>query len=392
MLMPMMVPMFLPAVAGIIARGAAVLGRFAVGAGRAIASAGGGKLGASIGKAAQRAGVAMQRGAQTSTGSGARRGFGGGLGGNPFGQAGGGSGKRRPVVQRQGGARRRGRGRKSVSFSPAKRRQFRQQMRYGIRRNNVASFVQNLFGRQSSAGKIAQHFIQPLEQGSGGRSGFGGGGGKGIQMAVDPIQLGKDVSVAFANVTKSIVTLPKLIKDWGASLIESKRHLGEFNATYAIAVGRLDIGRRARNVQLGAATGGSFRSLTQSQNRLEEKLLPYQIQTANGINKVVTVLQEIAIAGTTTAEQASNLSPILLTLKTMSKFFNLGGDGAGIDNNPLADFAGAMARGNFTRRVRPPMPGMPLDPAAGGGAMAGGGGAGGGPREARGGRGGGFGV
>lgn len=380
-----MVPMFLPVIAGLIARGAAVLGRFAVGAGRAIASKGG-AIGRSVGKAAQRAGVSIQQGARQSRRAGL-------FGTSPFatGQA--------PVTGRRrgGGGIRRQRRRRSVSFGQAWSRSVRRGARTAITRQRSGSgsrFMQNLFSQKSILGRVTQNF---------GSAQANFKAGNNIDGAVDSLKVVGDVARPLAKGLAvltggaaaagiALATFPKLISSWGASIIESKRALGEFNATYAIASGRLDIARLRRNVQLGAATGGNFRALTQTQSRLEEKLLPYQIASANALFKVVTLLEEIAITGVTLVEQSSNFSPMLMIMRDAAAWWGLNGNGARPDNNPLADFAGAINRGAFAGRRRPPQPVAPAPDAVPGAVFgAGQGGMGGGPREGRG-RGAGFGV
>lgn len=352
-----MVPFFLPVIAGLIARGAAVVGRMAIGAGRAIASSGGGRIVQGIGKAAQRAGVAIQKGAAGGFGR-AGGSQGGGLGGGGLG-----GGRRRPVTPGRARGRRR-RARRQVSFGQAFTRSVRRGARAAITRQRSGSgskFIQKLFNPQSFLGRITQNYGSAQANFKQGNT---------VDGVVDSLKVVGDVAKplakALATVTLgasgaalAIAAFPKLMKEWGAAIIESKRNLGEFNATYAIALGRLDIARFRRNVQLSAATGGSFRNLTQTQNRLEEKLLPYQIMATNSLFKVVDLLQQIAVAGVQTAERAADFVPLLMIARAFSQKFGLNGNGGKPDNNPLADLAGALGRGNFQRRVRPPMPGGP---------------------------------
>lgn len=388
-MLPMFLPpMFLPVLAGIVARGAAVLGRFAVGAGRAMAS-GGGKFGQTLGKAAQRAGVAMQRGAQAGQAGGGFRGR-GGLGGGGIPNQKPTGGRRRPVTP--GRARGRRRPRKSVSFTQAFSRSVRRGARGAIQKQRNggggSQFIQKLFDSKSFLGRVTQNF---------GSAQTNFKKGNNVDGMMDSLKVVGDVGkplakgmailgAATAGTAITIAMLPKLIKDWGASLIESKRYLEEHSAAHSIAIGRLDIARFNRNVRLGAATSGTFSNMTRSQNKLEERLLPYQIASVNLLTRMVTLLSEMAVAGIDTAEftheMAKGASRNYLVLDLIRQAI-VGNGAGGVQNNPLADLAVGMARGNFVQRVRPPMPGMgpvaqprnqPMG-GAGGGIMGGGAGA-----------------
>lgn len=341
-MVPMFVPMFLPVIAAAIARGAAVVGRLAVGAGRAIASVGG-KVGQAAGRAVQRGGVAMARYGQQGA-----RGAGNGVRGavQPGRAAGRG---RRPVTPRsQNGGRRRGRQRQSVSMGQAWRQAVRRGARQAAQRsrgNGPPSFIQNMFGQNSYFGRIAQNF---------GSAKMNFKQGNNLAGAVDSAKVAGDVSKPFIATAIAIATFPKIIKEWGASLIESKRQLGEFNAAYSVATMRLDVNRFQRNLRLSNATSGSFSRMTQMQNKLEDRLAPYAIAGANALLKIATLALNVAdkvVQITEIAVVVSGWSPVL---KAIGRWLNANEQQP--QNQPLADLAQALGRGNFQRRQRPPMP------------------------------------
>lgn len=339
-----MVPFFLPIVAGVLARGAAVVGRIAMGAGRAIASQGG----RAVGRGLQRTGAAMQRYARNSARGAMSQTVRPG---------------RRPVTPRSqaGGQRRRGRQRQSLSFSQAFRRAARQGARNNIIRQRRSAqsggLMGQLFAPKSYLGRIAQNYGSAQQNFRQGNT---------LAGISDSAKVAGDVSKPVIATAAAMVVLPKLLKEWGASLIESKRHLGEFNATYSVAAGRLDIQRFQRNVRLGAATGGSFQNLTQAQNRLEERLAPYAIAGTNALLKLVTVGVNVADSAVRIAEGIAKVTGWSAIIEGLGKKFGLLGGGA-VQNQPLADLGLALGRGNFAKRVKPPMPPMNNAPPGAGG-------------------------
>jgi hypothetical protein len=217
-------------------------------------------------------------------------------------------------------------------------------------RAGAPQLIQRIFSPQSPLGRMVQNFGSAkmnVRQGNMGAA------------AMDAGKIGLDVAKPMIAAGVALATFPKIAKEFGAAVIESRRALAEYNAVHSVALGRLEIGRFSRQVRTGAATGGSFRNLTQSQNRLEEKLLPYQIMGINLLNRVVTLLTNMAVSGVNAAEGAGNAATagaeMLIDLKAIKEW--LLGSGA-MQNQPLADLAQALGRGNFQRRVRPPMPPM----------------------------------
>ena len=328
---------FLPILAGVIARGAAVLGRLAVGAGRAVASIGG-KTAQSIGRAVQRGGFTMQQYARQQS----RQGLRGAV------QPGRSPRRRRPVTPRSQNSSRRRR-QQSPSLGQAWRQAVRRGARNTVqqRRNGAPSFIQNLFSPKSYLGRIAQNF---------GSAQVNFRQGNTMAGAVDSMKVAGDVSKPFVAAAVALATFPKLAKEWGASIIESKRALGEFNAAYSVAASRLDIQRFQRNLRLAGATSGSFSRLTQAQNRLEERLQPYGIAATNALLKLATLALNVADKLVVVAEGAAVVAgwaPIMQTLNRWlnTKLFEP-------QNQPLADLGQALGRGNFAMRQKPPMPPM----------------------------------
>lgn len=322
-----------PILAMVLARGSSIFGRLAMGAGRALASQGA----KGAGRALQRTGASLQRYSRRTMAQAMQP-------GRPAG--------RRPVTPRgQRGRRSRGRQRQSVSFSQAFRRAARQGARNTIqqqrKQDDQGGFFGSMFAPKSYLGRIARNYGSAQHNFRQGNT---------LQGVADSTKVAADVSKPVVAVAVAMVAMPKLIKEWGASLVESKRHLGEFSAAYSVAAGRLDIQRFQRNVRFAGATQGSYRNLTQAQNRLEEKLAPYAIAANNALLKVVTLLVNVGEKMVTVAETAAVVTGWAPIIEGLAKKFGLTGAGGGAVNQPLADLAQALARGNFAKRVKPPMP------------------------------------
>lgn len=182
--------------------------------------------------------------------------------------------------------------------------------------------------------------------------------GNNLAGTLDSLKVAKDVGGpvlgTLAATAVAIATMPKIVKEFGAALIESKRHLGEVNAAYSVAAGRLDIQRFQRNVRLANATSGSFTSLTRSQNRLEDKLMPYAITGSNALLKLANVAVNTGTAMIKVAEFAAKISGWEPIISALGRWLNW--DMSKPDNHPLADLGVAIARGNLVERQRPPMP------------------------------------
>jgi hypothetical protein len=336
--------LFLPVIVGAIARGAAVIGRFGAAAGRMAASAGS-KLGQAASSGAAKAGGALRGLGQA--------GKAGGSGLRGAAQLGKGPGwrPRRSRMPNQGKSRQF----RNKTFSQSWKQSVRRGMRQATQKNRSGSgsqTIQKLFDSKSFLGRITQNFGSAQANFKSGNK---------LDGVIDSLKVAKDgakpigaILAGLGAAAITLATLPKIVKDWSASLIESKKSLGEFNATFSVALGRLDIARFGRNVRLANATGGSFRSLTQSQSRLEEKLLPYQIMASNATLKLVTIAVEAAGILVNIGEGMSKVTGWTAAIEAVGRRFGLNGDN-NLQNQPLADLARDLGQGNFQRRHRPPM-------------------------------------
>ena len=102
----------------------------------------------------------------------------------------------------------------------------------------------------------------------------------------DLVDLGKSA----AHVVKSLVMLPKHLKDFGASVLEAKRHLGELHSGTNNTFAKLDAERLGRNARMAAGTAGTTSSLARAQSKMEERLLPIQIGMSNVMNLILEFL------------------------------------------------------------------------------------------------------
>ena len=194
-------------------------------------------------------------------------------------------------------------------------------------------------------GRIAQNFGSAKMNFRQGNTGAG---------LMDAVKVAGDVSKPFIAAGIALATFPKLVKEWGASIIESKRQLGEFNAAYGVATMRLDVNRFQRNLRMSNATSASFTRLAASQNKLEDKLLPYAIMGANALLKLANRAVYTGEKVVAVAEAAAIIAGWAPILTALGRWLMM--EDAKPANQPLADLAQQIGRGNFQQRQRPPMP------------------------------------
>lgn len=151
----------------------------------------------------------------------------------------------------------------------------------------------------------------------------------------------------------ALATMPKLIKEFGAALIESRRNISEVSAPYAGAMARLDTNRTFRNVQFGNQTGKAFSEWSNAQDRLEKALLPAQVTLANIVAKVLTKVElGVATLMTITDAVAKAYPPIKAALDEINE--NTGHQNRR-ESQALSQISQRLASGEFTRRNNPPI-------------------------------------
>ncbi|WP_145084782.1 hypothetical protein [Anatilimnocola aggregata] len=166
-------------------------------------------------------------------------------------------------------------------------------------------------------------------------------------------------SVAATAVT--MATMPKIVKEFGAALIESRRHISEVSAPYAVALAKLDTSRTFRNMQFGNRTGHAFSQLTNAQDRLEKALLPAQITLANIVAKVLTKVElGVTTLMTITTAVAQAFPEVQKALDRINE--NTRHQGRQ-ESQALAGMAQRLANGEFTGRRNPPIEQPPAPPA-----------------------------
>jgi hypothetical protein len=91
-----------------------------------------------------------------------------------------------------------------------------------------------------------------------------------------------------------VADLPGKIQEWSRQLVESQRHLAQYNGTIAGATAQLDADRINRGINRASQTSESFKELTESQSRLEDASQPFAIAWQNASNNVMDAINGVA--------------------------------------------------------------------------------------------------
>lgn len=168
-----------------------------------------------------------------------------------------------------------------------------------------------------------------------------------LTSLVQNIRTGDRTIDGFKDLAVAMLTLPAQVRDFGASVVEARRQLVEYNGTIANAMTRLEHDRFGRNIRLAAATSASTEGLVESQSRLEEKLMPYMAAGVNALNRLV---QGTEVAVTTAVTMLEMIKP----LETAAIKWLGGVDKKDPPEAGLAELARNIAQGKLFERSMPP--------------------------------------
>jgi hypothetical protein len=157
-------------------------------------------------------------------------------------------------------------------------------------------------------------------------------------------------TTAVPTLLTSLASMPRLLRDFGAGLVENRRHLAALNGGMAAAVARLEAERFGRDVNLAGMTQRSGSRQTQSQSRLEEATLPWQAAGQNLKNNIASGFQN---AGAWLLEHFNKLPVVKEMLDYLANEKAKNGTAGNL--GPLGDFSKAIADGKYngTRRFKP---------------------------------------
>lgn len=90
---------------------------------------------------------------------------------------------------------------------------------------------------------------------------------------------------AIGKFTLAAAAFPSKVAALGDTMIAGQAQHAAYNGNFQGALAALEVGRHRRNLAMAAGTSGSFGSLVQSQNRLENQTAPYErgVQTLNNV-------------------------------------------------------------------------------------------------------------
>lgn len=166
-----------------------------------------------------------------------------------------------------------------------------------------------------------------------------------VNTAANSVELfGRTVNTG-AGAFVSLIPIIKTLQIVGSGLIESQRRHVAYNATIASAVATLDFERLNQSIEFARRTSTSTQSLTQSQARLEQAMLPGQAAAKNLIQDIVASLQQTAAIGIESANIVAEGAVERLKNAKIDTRSNLG-VGLGIAQNMLGILADRVAGDN----------------------------------------------
>lgn len=157
-----------------------------------------------------------------------------------------------------------------------------------IARTSVAVNVGNALGGSilgkigfGTAARVAMNAAGPAMGGGAGAAGGTGGVAGAVSSATGlSVPL---IGLGFAALTATMALKDMVVnaRENSKALIDSQKHLGQFNAQFAMAQMKLEIGQVRRDIVAANATSESFSNLAESHNRLADSMAPADNAWAN---------------------------------------------------------------------------------------------------------------
>lgn len=170
--------------------------------------------------------------------------------------------------------------------------------------------------------------------------------GPSITGLLRSIKTGDKTGDAIKDTILALVELPARLRDFGASVLEARRGLAEYNGQISNAFARLEFERFGRTVRVAAGTSQSTEGLAAAQSRFEEKMLMYQ---SAGINVMNRGLQAALVTADTLIRIAEFLNPLPAALIKWAA-----GDDSKANPQALASLAVDIANAKVFKRNMPP--------------------------------------
>lgn len=118
---------------------------------------------------------------------------------------------------------------------------------------------------------------------------------------------------------RALAEMPGNLRRWSDALLESRRHLAQFNASLAGTFARAEVRDIQRSIASGQRTAGTTDRLSESFNDLKDEIQPYGDAVTNSLNLLV------GVANRGLAEFlriAPMVSPMARTLKAIADAIN----------------------------------------------------------------------
>ncbi|MCA9111088.1 MAG: hypothetical protein KDA52_14145 [Planctomycetaceae bacterium] len=141
-----------------------------------------------------------------------------------------------------------------------------------------------------------------------------------IDRQREMVGLFKKMGSGIVGFFAGLAVFPKTVNRWASSLVESRRHLANYNGTLASANAQLDISRLRMDMKTANATAGSGANVVEELKRLQEKMQPFREMKDTVTNGFATLFLGIASAVTdagTNISQSIGLTKLIRELEVI---------------------------------------------------------------------------
>ena len=160
------------------------------------------------------------------------------------------------------------------------------------------------------------------------------------------------------GVVTAFAAIPKAVKAWTDTLVESRRDLAQFNPRIAGAMAALDAQKLRHQFRMGGATAGTTEQLAKAIGEFREAFLPLEAIARNGVNVLATGITKVATGITRlfdgVMEIAKRLPWIGDKMEEIEKALKK--DDGKLPAQQLLD---AFKKADINPGMRPPLPPLP---------------------------------
>ncbi|MCA9109324.1 MAG: hypothetical protein KDA52_05225 [Planctomycetaceae bacterium] len=181
-----------------------------------------------------------------------------------------------------------------------------------------------------------------------------------IERQGEMVGLFKKMTSGIVGFVSGLAVFPKVAERWTSALVESRRHLAQYNGTLASAHTQLDISRLRMDMRTADATAGSTANVVEELKRLQEKMQMFREMKDTVSNGFATMFLGIASAIVSAGADVSESIGLTAMIRHLEELM-----GRQQQQQPMMPLHQAVQEmmdkfGRDNSGIRPPLP--PLKP------------------------------